>query len=92
MLEALEGLAARTSLAPLSRFVDGVSVAVERGTPLGEVLRAQAQDVRELGRRRLMEEGGRKEIAMMIPVVFFVLPVTVLFAVYPGIVALRLDF
>lgn len=92
LLEALEGLAGRTSLAPLSRFVDGVAVAVERGTPLGEVLRAQAQDVRELGRRRLMEEGGRKEIAMMIPVVFFVLPVTVLFAVYPGIVALRLDF
>ncbi len=92
LLESLEGLAQRTSLAPLARFVDGVAVAVERGTPLGEVLRAQAQDVRELGRRRLMESGGRKEIAMMVPVVFLVLPVTVLFAVYPGLVALRLEF
>jgi tight adherence protein C len=60
-------------------------VAVERGTPLAEVLRAQAQDVREEGRRRLMEEGGKKEIAMMIPVVFLILPVTVLFALYPGL-------
>ena len=59
-------------------------VAVERGTPLAEVLRAQAQDVREAGRRALMEAGGRKEIAMMVPVVFLVLPVTVLFAVFPG--------
>lgn len=92
LLEALEGLAARTSLPPLARFVDGVAVAVERGTPLAEVLRAQAQDVRELGRRRLMESGGRKEIAMMMPVVFLVLPVTVLFAVYPGLVALRFQF
>ena len=92
LLDALEGLARRTSLPPLARFVDGVAVAVQRGTPLGEVLRAQAQDVRELGRRRLMESGGRREIAMMVPVVFFVLPVTVLFAVYPGLVALRLEF
>ena len=47
------------------------------GTPLAEVLRAQAQDVREDGRRALMEAGGRKEIAMMVPVVFLILPVTV---------------
>ena len=59
-------------------------VAVERGTPLAEVLRAQAQDVREEGRRAVMEEGGKKEIAMMIPVVFLVLPITVLFALFPG--------
>ena len=90
-VEQLEGLAARTSLPPLARFVDGVAVAVERGTPLAEVLRSQAQDVRELGRRRLMESGGRKEIAMMVPVVFLVLPVTVLFAVYPGLVSLDLQ-
>ena len=32
-----------------------------------------------------MEAGGKKEIAMMVPVVFLVLPVTVLFAVFPGI-------
>jgi len=35
-----------------------------------------------------MEAGGRKEISMMLPVVFMVLPVTVLFAVYPGFVML----
>lgn len=82
---ALRGLADRTGLMSLSRFVDGIVVAVERGTPLAEVLRAQAQDVREEGRRRLMEEGGKKEIAMMVPVVFLILPVTVLFALYPGL-------
>ena len=87
---ALQGLADRTGLASLSRFVDGIVVAVERGTPLAEVLRAQAQDVRETGRRAVMEEGGRKEIAMMVPVVFLVLPVTVLFAIYPGVAFLRL--
>ena len=90
LVEALEGMAARTSLQSVARFVDGVAVAVERGTPLGEVLRAQAQDARALSRRRLLEAGGKKEIAMMVPVVFLVLPVTVLFAVYPGLAVLDL--
>ena len=64
-------------------------MAVERGTPLADVLRAQAQDVREEGRRELMETGGRKEVAMMVPVVFLILPVTVVFAVFPSMVVLR---
>lgn len=88
---ALQGLADRTGLVSLTRFVDGMVIAAERGTPLAEVLRAQAQDVREAGRRAVMEAGGRKEIAMMIPVVFLVLPVTVLFAVFPGFAFLRLS-
>ena len=40
--------------------------------------------MREARRRNLLEIGGRKEIAMMVPVVFLVLPVTILFALYPG--------
>ncbi len=86
---ALQGLADRTGLQSLSRFVDGVVIAVQRGTPLAEVLRAQAQDVREEGRRALMEAGGKKEITMMVPVVFIILPVAVLFAIFPSITFFR---
>ena len=81
---ALQGLADRTGLPSLTRFVDGIVIAVDRGTPLAEVLRAQAQDVREEGRRLVMEAGGKKEIAMMVPVVFLILPITVVFAAFPG--------
>jgi tight adherence protein C len=90
LVQSLEGIAQRTSLAPLARFVDGVAIAVERGTPLADVLRAQAVDVREAGKRRLLESAGRREIGMMVPVVFLVLPVTVLFALFPGVYGLRL--
>jgi len=76
----------------LVRFVDGMVVAVERGTPLAEVLRAQASDVRDSAKRELMESAGRKEIGMMVPLVFGVLPLTVVFAVYPGVAALNLGF
>jgi tight adherence protein C len=90
LVSALETMAARTSLPALSRFVDGMAIAVERGTPLAEVLRAQATDVREEGRRALLEAGGRKEIAMLFPVVFLVLPITIVFALFPGFYSLRL--
>jgi tight adherence protein C len=90
LVRALEDLAARTPLPTVARFVDGVAIAVERGTPLADLLRAQASDVREAGRRALLEAGGRKEIAMLVPVVFLVLPVTVLFALFPGFYSLRL--
>jgi tight adherence protein C len=90
LVSALEAMAARTSLPALSRFVDGMAIAVERGTPLADVLRAQATDVREEGRRALLEAGGRKEIAMLFPVVFLVLPVTIVFALFPGFYSLRL--
>ncbi len=87
---AFDDLAASTGLAMVSRFAQGVAVAVERGTPLADVLHAQAADVREAGRRELIEVAARKEVAMMVPVVFLVLPVTVLFAFWPGVVGLSL--
>lgn len=87
---AFQRLGDRTGVPGLTRFADGVAVAVERGTPLADVLRAQAQDVREAGRRELIEAGGRKEVLMMIPVVFLILPVTVVFAIFPGLTVLRI--
>lgn len=91
LVAALEAMARRTGVPALSRFVDGMAIAVDRGTPLAEVLRAQAVDVREQHRRQLLEAGGRKEIAMLIPVVFLVLPVTVVFALFPGFYSLSLS-
>ena len=87
---ALDDLAARSGLPVVARFAEAVAVALERGTPLTDVMHAQAADVREAGRRALIETGARKEVLMMVPVVFLVLPVTVLFAFWPGLVGLRL--
>jgi tight adherence protein C len=87
---ALDALARRSGLPVVARFAEGMAVAIERGTPLSGVLHAQAADVREAGRRALIESGARKEVAMMVPVVFLVLPVTVVFAFWPGLIGLHL--
>lgn len=86
---ALERLASGTASPELARFADAIAVATDRGTPLAEVMRAQAVDLRQNARQRLMEVGGTKEISMMVPVVFLVLPVTVLFALFPGLSVLQ---
>lgn len=87
---AFDRMAATSGLPLVSRFAQGIAVAIERGTPLADVLHAQAADVREAGRRELIEIAARREIFMMVPVVFLVLPITVLFAFWPGVVGLSL--
>jgi tight adherence protein C len=87
---ALDAWAARSGLPAVARFAEAMAVAVDRGTPLAAVLHAQAADAREAGRRALIETGARREVLMMVPVVFLVLPITILFAFWPGVVGLRL--
>lgn len=87
---ALGDLAARSGVRAVQRFVDGIVVALERGTPLAGVVRAQAEDARTEERRRLVELAGRKDVSMLVPVVFLVLPTVVLIALFPGVQSLRL--
>lgn len=89
---ALARCADELALPALTRTVDQLLGALERGTPLVEVLRAQAQDSRDDAKRGLLEAAGRKEIAMMVPLVFLILPVTVCFAIFPGVMVLQLGF
>jgi len=76
--------------ADVSRFVEAIAIASERGTPMADVLRAQAADARASSRRQLLESAGRKEILMLVPVVFFILPIVVVIALFPGIHGLDL--
>jgi tight adherence protein C len=89
-VDALGRLSDGIRLAPLSRVIDQITGALDRGTPLAEVLRAQAQDARDEAKRDLLERAGKKEVAMLLPLVFFILPVTVIFAIFPGVVVLQM--
>lgn len=90
LADALGDMAARLQLPPLTRALDQVIAALEHGAPLAGVLHAQAGDAREDAKRGLIEQAGRKEIMMLLPLVFLILPLSVLFAVYPGLFILRL--
>ncbi len=85
---ALRSMSQRSPSPSVARFVDGVIVATERGTPMADVLRAQAADSRAASRRQLMEGASKKEALMIAPVVFLVLPMLVVIAIYPGVYGL----
>lgn len=88
LAELRDGLA----ITAVGRLVDQILAALDRGTPLADVLRAHALDARDESKRRLLEAAGTREVAMLVPLVFLILPVTVLFAVWPGLMVLQLGF
>lgn len=92
LADALRRCADDLRVPALTRTVDQLTAALERGAPLAEVLRAQASDSRVESKRLLLESAGRKEIAMLLPLVFGILPVTVAFAIFPGVMVLQLGF
>jgi tight adherence protein C len=73
-------------------FTSKLSNALRRGTPLAEMLRSLADSVRADQRNELLKQVGRNETRMLIPLVFLILPVTVLFAIYPSLQLLNIDY
>lgn len=92
LAESLSRCARDIRLPAFTRCVDQITGALERGSPLAEVLRAQAQDAREDTKRTMLEVAGKKEVAMLLPLVFLILPITILFAIFPGVFVLQVGF
>jgi len=88
--EALDRLTARLATPGIRRFVTTLFVATERGAPLVPVLVALIRDTQVEQRARMLRQAGRTEIALMIPVVFLLLPISVLFALFPSILQLQI--
>ena len=59
-------------------------------TPADGAARTRSQIDDAIAARFAEDVSARREVLMMVPVVFFVLPVVVVFAFWPGLVGLRL--
>ena len=86
---ALEAMSRSLAIPSLSRGIEQILSALHRGTPLVGVLQAHALDAREDAKRRLLESAGQKEVLMLVPLVFLILPVTIAFAVFPGLLVIQ---
>lgn len=87
--ESMKSLARRTGSRTIERFTDGLVIAIERGTPLSDVLRAQAKDVRDEHRQQLVETANKRDSLMLIPVVFLILPTVIAIAIFPAMRGLQ---
>jgi tight adherence protein C len=71
---ALRGLARRTGLADVSRFVNAIIQADSLGVPISKVLTEQAVEMR-IRRRQRAEEAARKApVKMLFPMVGLIFP------------------
>ena len=92
LLMQLDRVARKDSTSVNSRIANTLLVASERGTSLVDVLHGLANEIRAENRRQLLEIAARKDVQMMLPVVFGVLPSVVAIALFPAIGALSSVF
>ncbi|MBU6214179.1 MAG: type II secretion system F family protein [Actinomycetales bacterium] len=87
---ALDGLAEVSAVSDDVRgLVDALIVCQATGAPVAQVLHEQAAAAQARVRSDALAAAGRREVLMLIPVVFLVFPAVVLVAVFPGWQELR---
>jgi Type II secretion system (T2SS), protein F len=82
--DALEGLDRRNGVPELSSLVGQLRAAHRQGVPVGQVLAAQADALRERRRAEIVEAGGQATVRMVIPIALFVLPVLAIVTLVPA--------
>ena len=87
---SLDAMGRRVNSLAIRRFVDSVVIAITRGAPLIDVLHSHAREARDIQRNNVLAAAGKAELSMMVPVVFLILPISILFALWPSIANLNL--
>lgn len=85
---ALGALAERNGVPELSVLVRQLRAADEQGVPLVQALATHAASLRERKRLRILEEGNRAAVRMVVPVGLFIFPVLVVILLYPAAIQL----
>jgi tight adherence protein C len=88
----IEEIALRLPNPQVQEFCSKVLNSLRRGSPLAQTLREQAMSVRAEIRNELLKQAGKNETRMLIPLVFLILPVTVIFATFPSLQLLNTQY
>jgi tight adherence protein C len=87
---SLDEMGRRIQSAQIRRFTDALVTAIARGAPLIELLHIHAAEARAAQKNIIMDKAGKAEMSMMVPVVFLILPISILFALWPSLTHLNL--
>jgi tight adherence protein C len=89
LVKSLDYLAITSSSKQVRRLGNSIQVAVDRGSPILQVIQNQVTSINKEIHTQLLKKSGKSEIALLIPVVFLILPVSILFAIWPSIYSLN---
>ncbi|MCL5107387.1 MAG: type II secretion system F family protein [Chloroflexi bacterium] len=84
--EALADMAERNVVPEVGVVAGQLAAAHEQGLPLVQALSTQAEALREQKRLRILEEGGKASVRMVIPVALFILPALFVVLLVPAAV------
>ena len=87
---ALDSMGRRVKSMAVRRFVDSIVIAITRGAPLIDVLHSHAREAQDFQRNQVLSAASKAELSMMIPVVFLILPISIVFALWPSLSNLNL--
>ncbi len=87
--QTMDFIAVATSSSQVRRLTNSIQIAIERGTPILDVLNNQVQALNKQINISLLKKSGKSEITLLIPVVFLILPVSISFAIWPSIYGLN---
>jgi tight adherence protein C len=88
LYKTLEFVSSATNSAQVRRLLNAVRISAERGSPMLDTLQNQVRSLNKEIKVNLLNRAGKSEIVLLIPVVFLILPTSILFAVWPSIYGL----
>ena len=88
----LANLAVESKSEPVRELATKLAVALTNGSALSDLMSEFVQSTTASLRTELLAKAGKNETKMMIPMVFVILPVTVMFALYPSLALIEGSF
>jgi tight adherence protein C len=89
LVKTLDYLAITSRSKQVKRLGNSIQVAIDRGSPILQVIQNQVNSINKEIHTQLLRKSGKSEIALLIPVVFLILPVSILFAIWPSLYGLN---
>jgi len=90
--QELDLLASTAKSEPIRELATKLSVSVVNGSGLADQLAEFITSSSAKLRSKLLDKAAKSETKMMIPLVFIILPITVVFALYPSVVIIQESF
>lgn len=88
----LQNLAVESKSEQVRELATKLAVALNNGSAMADLLSDFVQSVTAELRVQLLARAGKNETKMMIPMVFVILPITVMFALYPSLALIQGSF